>query len=395
MTSLPTPWALLAGCVALPSLLGCGSAEPESASNNVPGGDGPGSGNDAGADVFKPFDAPDGGSSGSCTDDTDLEGCPCSAGSPARSCFPGPATQAGIGSCTLGTQQCDASHEGEFGSGSWGPCVGAGKPTTCEAAGATCGTISDGCGGEVACGAPCPACEAGTRTFTTPGVFDFIIPAFETLTVELWGGGGGATAYAQVDEPTPGGDSSFHGTVVAGGGAAALDGIAATGGTASGGTVNLPGAPGSPACAQYLNTCSGYVTRLGGDSPHGGAGGKTITQLDACSSYMFGSAAGDGENGHAPGGGGGGGHTCQFNWLQQQGWAMTGAGAGAGAYASITYAKGQLAPGTSAAVVVGAGGRGSKGAMSSQAPGNGGKNPGFYTGGDGGRGEVRLSWTCP
>ena len=45
-------------------------------------------------------------------------------------------------------------------------------------------------------------------------------------------------------------------------------------------------------------------------------------------------------------------------------------------------------------VVVGAGGRGSKGATSSQAPGTG-RNPGYYTAGDGARGEVRISWTCP
>jgi hypothetical protein len=378
---------LLAAWLLQAFLFGCGSSDSHS---SEPVTDRP---IDGGTDVFNPIGSPEGGP-GSCDNPIDLEGCPCSPGEPARPCYPGPFAQAGVGPCTMGTQACVATGEGEFRTGTWGTCAGAGKPSTCEAAGVTCGTVLDGCGGQVTCGAPCPACEPGSQVFSTPGSFDFVVPEFETLEVELWGGGGGATAYAQVDVPTPGGDSSFNAVVVAGGGAAASDGAAAPGGKAFGGAVNLDGGAGSLACAQYLNPCTGYVTRVGGDSPKGGTGGKAIIELDACSAYMFGSTAGDGENGQTPGGGGGGDQTCQFNWLAQQGWGMGGAGAGAGAYASTTYTKSQLSPGSTVSVVVGAGGRGSKGAMSSQVPGTNGKNPGHYTGGDGARGEVRLSWTC-
>jgi hypothetical protein len=49
-----------------------------------------------------------------------------------------------------------------------------------------------------------------------------------------------------------------------------------------------------------------------------------------------------------------------------------------------------LVSGTTVAVVVGAGG---KGAQTAIFPGAG-KNPGYYTGGDGGSGQVTISWTC-
>src|SRR4051812_32072585 len=39
--------------------------------------------------------------------------------------------------------------------------------TTCEAEGRQCGTIPDGCGGEVACGPPCAATQHATCDPTT------------------------------------------------------------------------------------------------------------------------------------------------------------------------------------------------------------------------------------
>lgn len=324
----------------------------------------------------------------------DLEGCPCQPGEAARSCYPGPSAQAGVGRCTTGTQACaEVGGGGEFTTGEWGPCEGAGHPATCLDEGATCGTLSDGCGGQLDCGV-CPECTAGSLELSSPGATTFTVPDFSTLTVELWGGGGGGTAYAQIESPTAGGDSSFAGTVIAGGGGAGDAAVAAPGGRASGGTVNLPGGEGSTACAAFLDTCAGRVTRIGGDSPNGGEGGEDITELDGCSAFMFGSRAGDGEAGQDPGGGGAGDWTCQYNWLQFEGWGMGGAGGGGGAYASITYAAGELAPGTAVPVVVGEGGRGSRGATSSLAGGSGGRNPGYYSGGDGGRGLARITWTC-
>ena len=81
------------------------------------------------------------------------EGCACTPSSPARDCFSGTASEAGVGACTFGHQTCVA--QGESG-GAWGPCMGSGSPTTCVAAGAQCGTIQDGCGGVLDCGS-CPA----------------------------------------------------------------------------------------------------------------------------------------------------------------------------------------------------------------------------------------------
>jgi hypothetical protein len=89
------------------------------------------------------------------------------------------------------------------------------------------------------------------------------------------------------------------------------------------------------------------------------------TELDSCSAFMFGSHAGDAESGYEPGGGGAGDWTCQFAWMSGGGWGMGGEG-----------------------------GHGSRGATSSLAGGMGGRNSGYYTGGDGGRGEVRIAWTC-
>jgi hypothetical protein len=51
--------------------------------------------------------------------------------------------------------------------------------------------------------------------------------------------------------------------------------------------------------------------------------------------------------------------------------------------------------GSSVAVVVGAGGKGSEGECSSFASCSGAENPGHYTGGDGAPGQVTVAWTCP
>src|SRR4051812_45704654 len=63
----------------------------------------------------------DGGSS--CGDDLDLQGCPCGDGTATRSCYSGPAQQAGVGACGFGHQACTAS--GELAAGTWAPCIGA------------------------------------------------------------------------------------------------------------------------------------------------------------------------------------------------------------------------------------------------------------------------------
>jgi hypothetical protein len=92
----------------------------------------------------------EGGSS--CASSLDVQGCSCTPGMPPRECYPGPKSQAGVGACNQGTQSCISSGSQEFASGQWGPCQGAGQPGTCASEAAQCGTVSDGCGGVLACG---------------------------------------------------------------------------------------------------------------------------------------------------------------------------------------------------------------------------------------------------
>ncbi|MBI5537268.1 MAG: hypothetical protein HY898_31390 [Deltaproteobacteria bacterium] len=372
---------MVAAGLALPGLTACSTGADAEASNQSSPHPAADAGNKAGSSKDGGLALGDGKaddpSQKSCDNSLDTEGCPCTQKDATRACYSGPSAQAGIGQCKKGTQTCKSSTQGEFSKGVWSACEGSGAPLTCAQAKATCGTASDGCGGQIQCGDPCPQCTPGSQTFSAAGSYDFTVPGFDKLTVELWGGGGGGAAYSQVDSPTPGGSSSFNSTVVAGGGKDGASGAA--GGVASGGTINTPGGAGKGI--------------PGGDSPNGGKGGSTATQLDACGSMMYGSPSGDGENGYAPGGGGMGDITCQLSWWTYQGWGFYGVGAGAGAFASITYSAGELKAGSQVPIVVGEGGRGSKGATSS-GPAGTGKNPGYYTAGDGAPGQVTITWTC-
>jgi hypothetical protein len=129
--------------------LGCGSS---SASFDVDAGV------DAGPKVPMRVEAGrlgrDGGPVAACGSTLDGEGCSCTPGAPARSCYVGAASQAGVGSCVYGHQSCVS--EGESG-GRWGACTGSGAPTASCTAGSSshCGGISDGCGGVLKCGT-CP-----------------------------------------------------------------------------------------------------------------------------------------------------------------------------------------------------------------------------------------------
>jgi len=338
----------LSSAVALLAMIGCGSSEPSGGSKLAVTTAPPTSGaasapvtadSDAGAALF--------GDAGACGTDDDQAGCACTAGAAPRSCTP--SGGAGCGSAGMGTQSCDVSQQaGELTGGTWGECQ-------------------------------CP-CVAGSQTLTTAGATTFSVPTYVSLTVQLWGGGGGGAAYLPANMSSAGGDSSFNQTVVAGGG---QSGTTGKGGTASGGTINTPG-----------TDATGIA---GGDAPDdGGAGGSVSTLLDSCADVLYGSPAGDGQDGSAPGGGGQGDVTCQLDWLQAMGWGEYGTGGGSGGYVSVTYAAGQLAPGSTVPVVVGAGGAGSEGAPSSEAPFTQGtpKNAGYYTAGDGAPGQVTIAWTC-
>jgi hypothetical protein len=313
------------------------------------------------------------------------DGCPCEMGAE-QACYLGAASQAGQGACVMGKQACaGADSNGEFSAGTWGACVGSGAPLTCDAMPGSCGKLDDGCGGTVDCG-DCASCTPGSKTFEQAGEHSFTVPGYKSLTVKLWGAGGGGGAYGAKTAATDGGTSSFDGSVVAEGGKGGVGGGAeANGGAASGGTKNLKGGNGAGACDKGYPFLCGNAK--GGSAPDGGSGGQGIHGVDGC-------AGGDGHDGKAPGGGGAGAWACLGPWLIGQGWGFGGGGAGAGGHASKTYAAGELSAGKAVKVVVGAGGLGTKGVVSDGAPGTG-KNPGYYTGGDGAVGHVIVEWTCP
>lgn len=197
---------------------------------------------------------------------------------------------------------------------------------------------------------------AGSQTFTSSGTFT--VPAYGTLTVEVWGGGGGGGGVGYTSDygivvGGTGGSSSFM-SMTAHGGGGGYDSCyssgdpycPAVGGTATGGDVNTDGG---------VND-----TYVGGTSPNGGSGGPSVQY----GNLICGSAA----NGFVPGGGGAG---C-----------YAGGGGGGGGYAQKTYSSEQLTVGSGIAVVVGGGGA------------EGGGVTGLH-GGSGAPGQVTITWTDP
>lgn len=123
------------------------------------------------------------------------------------------------------------------------------------------------------------------------------VTAYNTLTIELWGGGAGAGSYNFAGNTIAGDTTVSTYGLTAGRGKALNDpaGVASTasGGTASGGnTTNTNGQNGGAG----NNTTSGK----GGDSPNGGAGGAALAVPAGSGVHLT------GNNGNAPGGGGGG-----------------------------------------------------------------------------------------
>ncbi|MBM3271895.1 hypothetical protein FJY94_01255, partial [Candidatus Kaiserbacteria bacterium] len=199
---------------------------------------------------------------------------------------------------------------------------------------------------------------AGSQTFSTPGTHTFTVPQYTgSLTVEVWGGGGGGEhCYPQANGVryvtytrfcwggnTAGSASSFNGVIANGG----QTGDGAVGGTATGGDVNLSG--------ENSSSCGGSVYQYCGG---GGSG------LDPVAT----------RHGVAPGGGADGYFQASLTY-----------GGGGGGYAKKTWNPGALTTGASYTVTVGSGG--------SNANGNGAA--------PGAPGRVTLTWgdapagTCP
>ena len=216
---------------------------------------------------------------------------------------------------------------------------------------------------------------SGTQDFNSAGSDAFVVPAYGTLTVERWGGGGAgigndivAGALAMIQGADGGTTSDSLGGSVTGGAAGNIStGLGGTGGTASGGnTTNTNGNAGGD---------NGSVTQgtlgHGAGAPNGG--GDVAAPPD-----QLGNVAGN--QGSAPGGGGSG---CMSH--STGGVPAWYAGGGSGAYSKSVYHAGDPgAPvaGSSISFTVGAGGPAATSAVGMQ-------------GGDGSNGRMRVTWTAP
>lgn len=245
------------------------------------------------------------------------------------------------------------------------------------------------------------AAHAGTQTFSTPGSHTFNVPTYGTLTVELWGGGGGGqgSATTPINFGVRGSDGlvttwgSGSTRLQAGGGkgAAYTSTTAVSKGAGAGGTAlncdqMTRGEPGGP----FMNAKSGVVSSgAGGTAPMGGSGGASVAQSvsDTTRAGTVGNA------GRAPGAGGSGA-TVRLSTLSTPGCSakicgpttntntntsVNGEpGGGGGAYCKKTYAPGSLPENSAVNIVVGARGSGGNSA---------------FDGGAGAPGRVRVTWT--
>jgi len=99
---------------------------------------------DTGSTSLLEMDASIGADVGACGSGYDQQGCSCTSLGQSQKCYVGEASQAGVGTCTWGTQTCTA--DGEF--GVWGACTGSGAPTppACDGVDHACnGASNQGC----------------------------------------------------------------------------------------------------------------------------------------------------------------------------------------------------------------------------------------------------------
>jgi len=196
---------------------------------------------------------------------------------------------------------------------------------------------------------------SGSQDFTTVGSDTFIVPNYNTLTVEVWGAGGSGGGGFNLGDGDPGEASTISElSLSAGGGAGGKSrnngggAIKVAGGVASGGNdVNWNGEQGSlRASGVWFGGRDGRRLNLGLEPNYSGDPFGTVD-------------GGGGRGGYGNGEGGGG---------------------GGGAYVRSVYSPGDVIPGTSLTVVVGEGG-------------DGRLDGGSGAGGAGARGRVFIQWS--
>jgi hypothetical protein len=195
----------------------------------------------------------------------------------------------------------------------------------------------------------------GSQTYATPGSFTFSVPSYNTITIEVWGGGGGGSFYNLGTQANGGnGNTSTaviaQGTLTSTGGQGGLlwNGPSSVGGTGSGPVGSTTASGGTSAQAQP------YPTGGAGGGPGGGAGGYYLT---------------NGGRGGTPGGGGAG-----YSTLSPSGNFRSASGGGGGGYVSYTTTE---YIGATISLTVAAGGDGASGVPDA----------------DGGPGTVKITWS--
>lgn len=208
---------------------------------------------------------------------------------------------------------------------------------------------------------------------TASGTVSYTVPAYNSLTVQIWGagGGGGVGDFNGSDGATGnnGGNSTAFGQTAGGGKGGAHGPKPAQGG--AGGTGTTPGQDGGDGTNTTTDnfTYSAYSGN-GGNSGGGSTGGtgKRVSPAQLAS------------NGNNYGGGGGGTYQGFGQSTNGPGYALGGGGGGGGGYTVKTWTSGQAgapSPGSTYTIVVGAGGTGG--------------TAGGATAGKGGVGRVRIT----
>ena len=185
----------------------------------------------------------------------------------------------------------------------------------------------------------------GSQTYDVAGTYSFTVPVFNTMTVELWGAGGGGGNYDRYGGySNSGGTSTFHTAYASGGGGGQGAGTDRYGGLVYG----VGGAGASTVNGNVTATAgnAGYagdsgILGVGAGAPNGGANvspGYRVAPSTA---------------GSTPGGGGAG-----FYYDTGGKFPAVAGGAGSGAYAKSIFTPVLLSPATVLTVTVGAGGSG-------------------------------------
>lgn len=232
--------------------------------------------------------------------------------------------------------------------------------------------------------------SSGAADYTSAGYYVFYAPLFRnSLTIQVWGGGGAGGGNSYGGTNSAGGTSVFYGphSIIGygggggqnaasdrygsgpqffiGGGVGGAGGAGGAGGSATGGTTNIGGNRGGNYVSSYAQAIYDYYGNI--------VGYYTVSGLIYEGGYGGSAANGGGNVGIQAGGtfpGGGGGGYAFFGK-----YTSVGGGGGGGGYSARSYGGGGLSAGAGYGLVVGAGGSGPTGG-----------------GGAGNRGRVYISW---